>query len=217
MAFCSYCGKKLNEGAKFCSGCGRPVQEQTSDAAVENNVINQAVPQEQKFENGTQQTTQQGTYVPPAGSGFSSKTAQFTKMDDKTAEFDTKDISENKVYGVLSYLSFLVLVPIIAAPGSKFAKFHANQGLVLLIAEAAGVIIRFIISAVIGVIIRTIAFNLYNMYFLISVLNVFSVIINIIFTLFFIALGVLSIIGIIDAAQGKARNLPLISKFKILK
>lgn len=42
----------------------------------------------------------------------------------------------NLVFGMLSYLGFLVLIPILLAPNAHFVRFHANQGLVLLMVEA---------------------------------------------------------------------------------
>ena len=50
---------------------------------------------------------------------------------DFTADYDPRDIQENRGWGILSYFGFLVLIPIFAARNSYFARFHANQGLVL--------------------------------------------------------------------------------------
>lgn len=49
--------------------------------------------------------------------------------------FDARDIVENKVFCILSYLSVLFIIGLIARPNSKVVKFHANQGLVLFVAE----------------------------------------------------------------------------------
>jgi uncharacterized membrane protein len=57
---------------------------------------------------------------------------------------DKKDAEENKIFAVLSYLSVLVLVPLLAKKESKFAMFHAKQGLVLLIGWIAGWILSFV-------------------------------------------------------------------------
>ena len=55
---------------------------------------------------------------------------------DFTADYDPRDIQENRGWGILSYFGFLVLIPIFAARNSYFARFHANQGLVLFGADA---------------------------------------------------------------------------------
>lgn len=120
---------------------------------------------------------------------------------DRTAEFDSSDIEKNKVMGILSYLSILVLVPIFAAKDSKFARFHANQGLVLFILE----IILGVVGAVIGVFEK------------IPLLGLVFTIANIFVGLIDFGVLVLAVIGIIFAAQGKAKSLPLIGSIKLLK
>lgn len=57
---------------------------------------------------------------------------------------DKKDAEENKIFAVLSYLSILVLVPLLAKKESKFAMFHAKQGLVLLIGWIIGWLLSFV-------------------------------------------------------------------------
>ena len=117
---------------------------------------------------------------------LSEKFKQFNNTADTTAEFTAEDIEKNKVMALLAYIIFLI--PLLAAKDSKFARFHTNQGIILVI----GVVIASIIAAIpiIGWIIAPIL----------------SVIIT-----------VLAIIGIINAAGGKAKELPLIGKIKILK
>ena len=60
--------------------------------------------------------------------------ANFINTPDTTAQFDPQDIELNNRLSLLSYLGILVLVPIFLVKRSRFARFHANQGLVLLIA-----------------------------------------------------------------------------------
>lgn len=48
---------------------------------------------------------------------------------------DQKDVAENKWVAVLSYLGVLFLIPLLAKRDSKFAQFHAKQGLVIVIGE----------------------------------------------------------------------------------
>ena len=100
---------------------------------------------------------------------------------------DPADASSNKVMAVLAYLGILVLVPLLAAKESKFARFHTNQGLILLICS----IVSFAIGKV-----PSIAF--------------ISWILN-------IAILILAIIGIINAVKGETKELPLVGKFTIIK
>jgi uncharacterized membrane protein len=48
-----------------------------------------------------------------------------------------KDVEENKVMAALSYAWILCLVPLLGKKDSKYAQFHAKQGLVLFIIELA--------------------------------------------------------------------------------
>jgi len=135
------------------------------------------------------------TETASAGEDLGAKVAALNNTADTTAEFDPQDIQNNKVMGILAYLSWLVLIPIFAAKDSKFARFHVNQGLVLAIAE----LILGVISAIL------------------SGIPVIGVIISIVCWLGNIGCFVLAILGIINAANGKAKELPLIGSFRILK
>lgn len=119
-----------------------------------------------------------------------------------TSQFDSKDIQDNKVMALLSYLGILVLVPIFAAKDSKFARFHANQGLVLIICEIAWSIVYSIVTMVLAGIL--------------GVGVVFSIITGVLY-LVYLVFFVLAIIGIINAVRGKAKELPIIGKYTILK
>ncbi len=116
-------------------------------------------------------------------------------MKDRTQEFDAQDAQTNKTMGILAYISFLVLVPIFSAKESKWARFHANQGLVLFIAEVA----LWLTAVIFGFI------------------PVLKYIIPIVCYLGQCGCVALSVIGIVNAAKGKAVELPLIGSIKILK
>ena len=130
---------------------------------------------------------------------YSAKISALNETADTTADFDKADIEQNKVMGVLAYLSWLVLIPIFAAKGSKFARFHANQGLVLAITEIAWWIVQGILSSV-----------LYSISWRLGFISTILGLVNIVFL-------VLLVIGIMNAANGRAKELPVIGKFKILK
>ena len=55
-----------------------------------------------------------------------------------------KDIEDNKTVAALSYIWVLCLVPLLTKKRSKFAQFHAKQGLILFIAEIVGVFVFWI-------------------------------------------------------------------------
>jgi len=108
-----------------------------------------------------------------------------------TNEFDPTDIAQNKTMGILAYLGILVLIPIFAAKTSKYARYHANQGLIL-----------FLIEFVFGIILNI----------LLGISAVFAI-----FGLLNFAFLALLIIGIINASSGKAKELPIIGKYILLK
>ena len=131
---------------------------------------------------------------------FGTTFQELNNTADTTGEFDAKDIADNKVMAILSYLGILVLVPIFGAKGSKFARFHANQGLVLCITAVVYSIAYSILS---GILIA-VSWRLYA---------AFSGIFGFVSLIFVIWV----ILGIVNAAGGKAKELPVIGKFKLLK
>ncbi len=175
MTYCGKCGKPIEEGIKFCAACGAAVEPVQAPA--------------------------QEPVQPPVQNqnDFSQKIQNFNNTADTTAEFDAQDISQNKAMAILAYFGPLVLIPIFAAKGSRFARYHSNQGLVLLLAAIVYGIAYGILSSIILAI-------SWRLYFIVSIIGLVSIVIS-----------VLAIIGIINAATGKAKELPLIGKFKILK
>jgi len=55
-----------------------------------------------------------------------------------------KDVEDNKVIAAIGYVWILCLVPLFLKRHSKFAQFHAKQGLVLFIVEIFGWLIFWI-------------------------------------------------------------------------
>lgn len=152
--------------------------------------------------------TKCGASVKQQATGAAGAVNQVLNTPDTTAQFDQQDIQNNKVMAVLAYLGILVLVPIFGAKDSKFAKFHANQGLIVFIIDVALGIIQGIIGAVTARDWAT--YLLYGP-------NPVAVIFNIIFGIIWIVVAIFIIMGIVNAATGKAKELPIIGKFKILK
>lgn len=101
---------------------------------------------------------------------------------------DKEDVEKNKVMAILAYIIFFI--PLLAAKESKFAMYHANQGLVLFLAGIA--------VSIVGSIIPLIGWF-------------------IILPLGSILILVLAIMGIINASKGEMKPLPIIGKITILK
>ena len=68
------------------------------------------------------------------------ETGETSTVNENAPGIDPKDIEENKVWGILAYIIFFL--PLITAPKSKFAKYHANQGLLLVLLSVANKIGR---------------------------------------------------------------------------
>lgn len=107
--------------------------------------------------------------------------------ENKVVYNEAEDIEKNKTISGLAY--FLFFLPLVAAPESKYGKFHANQGLLLLILGFGGNIILGMIPIIGWVIIP---------FFSILVL-------------------VLGIMGLINGFGGKMKELPLIGKYRLIK
>ena len=170
MAFCIKCGAQIEDNAPFCPSCG--AQQQQGGNPNANNNFN-------------------ANYSQPAGDIVGG---------DYTAQFDYNDIQQNKVLAVLAYFWILFLVPLLAAPNSQFARFHANQGLVLFLADIASGVVIGILSAI-----------------LIWIPIAGVILIGLISAAIGICLFVFMIMGIVYAATGRAKEVPLLGKIKIIK
>ncbi|MGD9560497.1 MAG: hypothetical protein AB7V55_07825 [Oscillospiraceae bacterium] len=118
-------------------------------------------------------------------------------------------MQNNKLMAILSYLGIVVAVPLFMGKESKFARFHNNQGLILLLLEVAYGTLRSIIVNVL----RAIFVNVYALWNVYWLYNTIVIILNVLW----LAFVAFSVIGIVNAAQGKKQPLPLIGKFDILK
>ncbi len=185
MAFCSQCGNQLADESKFCDKCGAPVG--STDSQSNSN----------KTKNISDFVEDLGAKI---GYFIGAKIADFNNTADYTSEFEQTDIASNKAFAALAYLGILVLIPILAAPNSKFARFHSNQGLALLI-----------VNVVTSIALSIIRIAMY------AIADPLGRIISVITWAVGILILVLAIIGIINAVQGKAKELPLIGKIKLLK
>jgi uncharacterized membrane protein len=57
---------------------------------------------------------------------------------------DPQDAAGNKVMGILAYLGCLVIIPALAARDSAFARYHVNQGILLILVFMASQFISWI-------------------------------------------------------------------------
>lgn len=108
-------------------------------------------------------------------------------MGNTTETFDPADIEKNKTIAGITYLIFFL--PLLACPESRYARFHANQSLILFILSIVGSI----------------------------VFNLIPYIGWILYPFFALGVFVLFIIGLLNGLGGKAKELPLIGGLRLLK
>ncbi len=119
---------------------------------------------------------------------------------------DPADVEKNKIMAILAYVGILVLIPILAVKDSKFTRYHSNQGLLLFI---AGFGAMFLVGGL------NIAIVVASM--VIHFLAWLSCCMWILWPCVSLGWLALAIMGIINAANGKMKPLPLIGKYTILK
>lgn len=180
--FCEKCGTQVPENAKFCPGCGADPNA-PADAAPNTG-------------------TTPNTGAPAGGT----KMPEFLNTPDTTDKFDPADISANKGLCVLAYFGILFFIPLVAKPESKFSRFHANQGLVFLIANIAAQIARTVLNLIINTILSGVL-SLYTISGLVTGLISLAV---------SAATLALMIMGIVNTINGKAKELPLIGRFHLI-
>ena len=135
------------------------------------------------------------------------------KMEDVTDQFKEKDIEESKVLSLFSYLGILILIPILACKDSKFAKFHANQGLKLIIASFAIGLIAGVLSFILNILLAIL--TVLDMPLITILFGLIMIVIGLICMVLGLGLTVIEILGIVYAVTGKAKKLPIIGAIKL--
>ena len=127
---------------------------------------------------------------PNCGTAFGQAPAYVADSKDHTAEFNPKDISDNKVFAMAAYLMGVVgiIITLLAAQKSDFAMFHARQSLKLSLCEILTAIL--LIVPILGWIAAPICL---------------------------IILFVVRVIMFFQVAKGQAKEAPIIGSFGFLK
>jgi uncharacterized membrane protein len=105
----------------------------------------------------------------------------------KEAKPASGDVDKNKTMAILAY--FLFFLPLLTAKDSKYAMFHANQSLILVLIAIASNIIGGILPVVGAILAAVVGLGVF----------------------------VLWVMGIISAANGEMKPLPVIGQYKLLK
>lgn len=175
----------------------QPVPQQTmyQPSAPQQPAYQQPMPQQAAYQ---QPAPQQSAYqqpgsqsqVPPVQPGYQQPVQAAAPNQAQT----------KKGMAILAYFGILVLIPLLTAKQDPFARYHTNQGLVLFLVS--------VISSVLSNVLTTL---------LIDISSTAVLIISGIFGILALVWFVFSIIGIVHAAKGQTKPLPLIGGIKLLK
>lgn len=118
---------------------------------------------------------------------------RYTDIYDHTAEFDSEDISSNKVVAMAAYILGMVgiVIALLAAPNSKYAAFHSRQALKLSITNTLLAFVMVLLS--------------------------WTIIVPIAGAVCIVILGVVQIICFFQVCSGKAKEAPIIRSLRFLK
>jgi len=164
MKICPKCNAQLDDNTAFCRICG----------------CNLAEAQQNQY----QYQYNQAQYQPPQ---------QAYDPYDHTNEFDSKDISDNKIMALMIYVGGVVgvIIALLAAKDSKFVGFHIRQYLKFFLVETVATFATIVLF--------------------------WTFIVSIAWAALMIALLVFRIICIVQICKGQAKEGLLIRKIAFLK
>ncbi len=110
------------------------------------------------------------------------------------ASITEAEIQDGKTMAILAYIFWLI--PLLAARDKKFAMFHTEQAIAMWIITIIFYIIVWILTLILG-----------------QISSVLTCIVGILSLLVWILLLVLIIMGLINAAGGKVKELPIIGSY----
>lgn len=178
---------------KFCRNCGAQLEDNAAFCPTCGTACNAA----------QQQTAQQAA-----------PQQQAAPVQPQVVTGDA-DVQQNRGIAWLAYVGLLLLVPLFARKRSEYCKFHVKQGATMLAVEIALTIVQAIFMAIIRAIFPgKLVYGYYTYYYQDSVP---TIIFNLLFTAGFVFLAVLAIMGIVNAATGKQKKLPLIGQIPFIE
>jgi uncharacterized Tic20 family protein len=192
---CPKCGATIEDGATSCPYCGEVFNAPQAAPQGDPNPIQGERPQPRVEYTG----------------------------NDHTAEFTEADRANNHVLGLVCYMGLYLLIPVLTVKNSKFIKFHANQGIGILLGYIAIQVINFVISLIFNVLAAVvggggvISGSDTAAAVGIGIFGILGLLWGLLYSALFLFLFVLQIIGMVTAAQGKAKSLPLVKRCRFIK
>lgn len=186
---CPKCDKEVKTTDMFCSGCGANLKKKKSSKKKESKIN-----QDEIFNK------------------IGDNLEKILDTEDTTKDYNKKDVEDNKGLALLAYLGPLALVPYFYNKDSKYVKYHATQGMNMLViwiiyAIFAGVLSLIKVTkectSVMGTILTCTRVNPWW--------------VNLIVDFCGLLLFAIAVIGVFYALTGKAKKLPLVDKVHVFK
>jgi uncharacterized membrane protein len=217
MGICNKCGTQMQDGIRFCPACGADMgaaaaalAEQPAQQPYQQQYQPQP-PQSQQYQQQPAQQSppmQQQYQQPPMQQQYQQPYQQPYQQQPQLSP--QADADANKGMAILAYIIFFIPLLTGAHKSSPFVRHHANQGTVLfLFALVWGIVYSILIGIFTAMLFTPSAI-------LSGTWGAFGIISTILGLLWFIPL-ILWILGIVNAATGKLKALPVIGKFTIIK
>ena len=162
--------------------------------APQQGAYQQSAPQPGAYQQSAPQpgAYQQGAYQQPA--------PQPGAYQQPVQGYVPSEAQMKKGMAILAYFGILFLIPLFAAKNDPFARYHTNQGLVLFIFMVIFNILSNVLTNI-----------------LIEISPMLTLIVSGVFGILTLLLCIFALIGIIRAAKGQMKPLPIIGGIRILK
>lgn len=176
---CSVCGAEVADGAAFCTVCGASMAAPAQEAAPVVEPTPAPIPTPDPVYN-----------YDPTQTPYAEAPVEPT---DHTAEYDPKDISDNKVIAMLPYLmsTIGVIIALLASKESPYVGFHVRQALKIQVTMVLVAIVTVILC--------------------------WTVIVPILGLICLLILLIVNIICFFSVCCGNAKEAPIVRSFGFLK
>ena len=118
---------------------------------------------------------------------------------ERETEVKEQGTGNDKLLAALAYLGVLVAVPLLMDKKSKFVKFHAGQGVTLFAVEVIYSITYQLLAAMVMMV-------SWRFYFMVRIAGYAALV-----------FPVLAVTGIVNAANGQEKELPVIGKIRVIR
>lgn len=145
MAYCNNCGAYIPDGQTKCLACGYNPAEQAqaeqkksaSEYQKERKEERKQAEQDRRRKIEEDRRWAEQEYARRRKEKADAFAAKTERAVDKAVS------SSNKLFSILSYISFLWILPFLLCPEDEFARFHAKQGLALFVFGAMADVLNF--------------------------------------------------------------------------